>query len=207
MMHDALLKDKQPLFATLAREAQSCGLCAELRERTAVLSDLNGNLNPRVLFIGEAPGRNGGDRTRIPFSGDASGQSFQKLIDSIDLKREEIFITNSVLCNPRKESGANRKPSKQESQNCNAFLRRQLEVLKPSIIATLGGVALEALKSIEYHEFGLKNDAGKICSWNDKLLIPLYHPSPQVLASHRRFHEQLLDYQTVAHALARLNER
>ena len=203
-MHDALLKDKQTLFANLAREAQICGLCPELHERTAVLSELNGNLNPLVMFIGEAPGRNGGDRTRRPFSGDASGQNFQKLIDAIDLKREDIFITNSVLCNPRKESGANRKPTRVESRNCNAFLRRQLDVLKPAIVATLGSVALEALKTIEYHDFSLRTTAGKICRWNDRLLIPLYHPSPQVLASHRRFDEQITDYRAVAQALAEI---
>lgn len=205
-MHDALTKDKQRFFAELVGESQTCGLCENLRERTAVLSRLNGNLDPLVLFIGEAPGRNGGDRTRTPFSGDASGANFQKLIDSIDLKREQIFITNSVLCNPRKESGANRKPSRQESQNCSAFLRRQLEVLNPSIVATLGSVALEALKMIEYHEFSLKMNAGNVLNWNEQLLVPLYHPSPQVLASHRRMSQQLVDYKAIETALSQTND-
>lgn len=201
MMHDAHLKNKQSLFSALISEAQCCKLCQALRERTAVLSELNGNLNPRVFFIGEAPGRNGGDRTRMPFSGDASGANFQKLIDSIHLRREEIFVTNSVLCNPRLESGANRKPNKLESANCSGFLRRQIEIVNPSIIATLGSVALEALKTIQYHQFTLKAEAGKILPWHGRLLIPLYHPSPQVTASHRRMNEQLIDYQVIAEAL------
>lgn len=204
MMHVPPVKDKQRLFAELVSETNSCTLCADLRERTAVLSDHNGNLSAKVLFIGEAPGRNGGDRTRKPFSGDASGANFQKFIDSINLNRADIFITNSVLCNPRKSSGANRKPTQIEIKNCSTFLRRQIELLSPHVVATLGAVALEALKSLAYHEYNLKQDAGKILEWNGALLVPLYHPSPQVLASHRRFDEQLKDYRGVAEAVRRI---
>lgn len=206
MMHDASAKNKQSFFAELVSEAQSCGLCPDLRERTAVLSDLNGTLDPLVVFVGEAPGRQGGDRTRMPFSGDASGANFQKLIDSIELKREQIFITNSVLCNPRKTSGANRQPTRLEKINCAAFLRRQLEIINPAVIATLGSVALEALKTIQYHEFSLRQNAGTVCQWNDRLLVPLYHPSPQVIASHRRMREQIEDYKAVAVALQQNDE-
>ena len=95
--------------------------------RLAVLSGRNGSLSPRVLFIGEAPGRQGGDRTRVPFSGDQSGRNFGRYLSSINLTREEIFITNAALCNPRKGSGANRKPTAAEVFNCSPFLRRQLE--------------------------------------------------------------------------------
>lgn len=203
MMHDARTKNKQGLFLKLVKEAQKCVLCENLRERTAVLSERNGNLHAKVLFIAEAPGRNGGDRTRIPLVGDASGVNFQKFIDSIELKREDIFITNSVLCNPRKPSGANRNPTKKEIANCSAFLRRQFELLKPQVVVTLGSVALEAVKAVAYHNFSLKQDAGRVLEWNGVLLVPLYHPSPQVLASHRRENEQLQDYQAVAEALRR----
>ena len=169
--------------------------------RTAVLSELNGSVAARVMFIGEAPGRQGGDRTRVPFSGDQSGRNFGRYIASISLRREEIFITNSVLCNPRKESGANRKPSVAESLNCAAFLRRQIELVAPRIVVTLGAVALAALCRIEYHQFSLKDSAGRVCRWNGRLLVPLYHPSPQVLASHRREEAQLRDYGAVARAI------
>ena len=69
---------------------------------------------------------------------------------------------------------------------------------------TLGTVALEALKLIHYHEFTLKNDAAKIRRWNDRLLIPLYHPSPQVLITSRKEKAQLRDYQVVARAMRRI---
>jgi uracil-DNA glycosylase len=188
-------------FLKLAREAQNCRRCEAMCDKTAVLSELNGNLNPKVFFIAEAPGRQGADRTRRPFSGDKSGANFQILLDSINLKREEIFITNTVLCSPRKPSGANRKPSKREIKNCADFLEKTIDLIKPQIIVTLGSVALEALKTIEYHQIILRMDAGKIFRWQTRRLVPLYHPSPQVVASHRRMTEQLEDFKAVAEAI------
>ncbi|MEZ5426629.1 MAG: uracil-DNA glycosylase [Pyrinomonadaceae bacterium] len=194
---------KRKRFLELSREAQKCLTCEAMRDKTAVLSELNGHLSPKVFFIAEAPGRQGADRTRRPFWGDKSGENFQRFLDSIELRREQIFITNAVLCSPRKPSGANRNPKKSEVRNCSDFLRRTIELINPKIIATLGSVALEALKLLEYHQLSLKTDVGKIQRWNGRLLIPLYHPSPQVLASHRRESEQLEDYQVLARAIGR----
>ncbi|HEX8737019.1 MAG TPA: uracil-DNA glycosylase [Pyrinomonadaceae bacterium] len=175
-----------------------------MTERTAVLSELNGSLQPKVFFLAEAPGRQGGNRTRKPFSGDKSGANFQVLLDSIQLKREEIFITNSALCNPHTATGANRKPTKTEIKNCSGFLQKTIEIINPKIIVTLGGVALEALKLIEYHQFTLRLNAAEILAWNARILLPLYHPSPQVIASHRRMNEQLADFQILARAIEKV---
>src|SRR5438034_10968680 len=120
-------------FARLVADAAACTLCPALCGRAAVLSELNGPLNARVMFIGEAPGRKGADRTRVPFSGDQSGKNFDRFLDSIGLQRSEIFITSAALCNPRKESGANRRPSAAELRNCSDFLRRTIELVDPSI--------------------------------------------------------------------------
>lgn len=188
-------------FLKLSEKAQNCRKCEAMRDKTAVLSELNGSLNPKVFFIAEAPGRQGADRTRKPFSGDKSGANFQKLLDSINLKREEIFITNTVLCSPRSETGANRKPSKKEIKNCTDFLAATINLINPKIIVTLGSVALEALKTIEYHQIILKADTAKILRWNERILIPLYHPSPQVIASRRREFEQLEDFKSVERAI------
>ena len=201
------LEQKRALFATLVAEAAACRRCEAMCGRTAVLSERNGSVAARVMFIGEAPGRQGGDRTRVPFSGDQSGHNFTRYIASINLTRDEIFITNSVLCNPRKESGANRKPSVGESVNCAAFLSRQIELVEPRVVVTLGAVALAALSRIEYHQFSLKDSAGRVYEWNGRLLVPLYHPSPQVLASHRREDAQLRDYRAVARAIRHSNTR
>jgi uracil-DNA glycosylase len=169
--------------------------------RSAVLSERNGRTGARVMFVGEAPGRQGGDRTRVPFSGDQSGRNFSRYLASISLAREEVFITNAALCNPRTETGANRRPTRVEVANCSEFLRRQVATIGPEVVVTLGAVSLAALRSVEYHRLTLKENVGEIHEWAGRLLVPLYHPSPQVLASHRREAAQLEDYKSVARAL------
>jgi uracil-DNA glycosylase family 4 len=170
-------------------------------DRTAVLSHLNGNPDARVMFIGEAPGRKGADRTHIPFSGDQSGKNFERFLTAAGLNRADIFVTSAALCNPRSASGANRRPNSAEIRNCSDFLRRTIELIQPAIIVTLGTVALEALKLIHYHEFTLRSDAAKVRRWNDRTLIPLYHPSPQVLITSRDEQAQLRDYRVVARTI------
>ena len=143
-------KDKE--FARLIAEAATCVRCPAMCERTAVFSELNGSVDARVMFIGEAPGRKGADRTRVPFSGDQSGKNFDRFLASVGLARSEIFITSAALCNPRTATGANRRPTSAELHNCSDFLQRTIELIDPRVIVTLGGVALEALKSIESHQ-------------------------------------------------------
>jgi DNA polymerase len=189
---------KKEGFNELVKDAAGCTLCPAMCGRSAVLSELNGSPEARIMFIGEAPGRKGADRTRVPFSGDQSGANLDRFLNSINLTRKEIFITSAALCNPRSESGANRKPTQKELSNCSNFLRRTIELVDPRVIVTLGSVALEALKRIQYHELSLKTAAAQIHSWNNRVLVPIYHPSPQVLASHRREAEQLRDYAVVA---------
>jgi uracil-DNA glycosylase family 4 len=185
-------KEKQ--FTELGKEARKCVICPDMTDKIAVLSEMNGNINPKVMFIAEAPGRQGADRTRKPFSGDNSGKNFQTLLDSINLKREDIFITNAVLCSPRKPSGANRRPKKSEMNNCASYLERTINLIDPPIIVTLGTVSLESLKKIEDHDLKIKENVATVIKWNKYKLIPLYHPSPQVIASHRTMEQQLADY-------------
>ena len=187
-------------FATLVAEAAACVRCPAMCERAAVLSERNGSVDAPVMFIGEAPGRKGADRTRVPFSGDQSGKNFDRFLESAGLARSEIFITSAALCNPRSATGANRRPTSAELRNCSDFLKRTIELVDPRVIVTLGGVALEALKSIESHPFTLKDDAAKLREWNGRTLVPLYHPSPQVLITSRDERAQLRDYEAVARA-------
>lgn len=188
-------------FEILTREAADCIRCERMTERQAVLGPLNGSLRPKVMFVAEAPGRNGADRTRIPFHGDTSGKNFETLLASIQLTREEIFITNSVMCSPRKASGANDKPTRTEIRNCSDYLQRTIALLDPPVIATLGAVALDALKLIEPHEYRLRDHAAQVLDWNGRRLIPLYHPSPQVIITVRPLARQIEDFKTLAAAI------
>lgn len=203
----ALLKSES--FGALAAEASVCTRCPAMCRKTAVLSELNGSLDAQVLFIGEAPGRKGADRTRIPFSGDQSGKNFDRYLASINLTRDQIFITSAALCNPQTGSGANRRPTQREISNCSEFLRRTIELVNPQVVISLGSVALDALRRLSPHELTLKVHTAQMHSWNGRILMPIYHPSPQVLASHRREEEQLGDYKLVGQVIRRLklNER
>jgi uracil-DNA glycosylase len=188
-------------FEVLAAEARACRVCPNLADKTAVLSELNGTLTPKIMFIGEAPGRVGADRTRRPFYGDKSGNNFQALLDSIGLSRDDIFITSAVMCSPRSATDANRRPTRSEIKNCAAHLERVLALIDPPVVATLGAVALEALKLIAYHEFTLREHAGMVQNWSDRTLVPLYHPSPQVVASQRGLAMQLGHFEILGRIL------
>src|SRR5882672_450965 len=151
-------------FKRLAGEAGRCRLCERMCERRAVLSERNGTLRPCVMFIAEAPGRRGGDRTRIPLTGDLSGRNFEIFLSATGLTRQQIFITNAVLCNPR-QGERNARPTAAEVANCRPFLARQIELLEPPLVATLGGVALAAITAIEPHSLSLARDVGRVIDW------------------------------------------
>ncbi len=170
-------------FAALVRDAQACRACPRMEGRRRVLTPANGPLSARVLFIAEAPGRLGGDKGGVPLTGDASGRNFLRYLMAAGLKREDVFVTNAALCNPRTERGTNAPPSASELRACSSFLARTLDVVQPQIIATLGSKALAALHLISPHSYTLRDHAAVAVSWNGQTLYPLYHPSPQVAIS------------------------
>jgi uracil-DNA glycosylase family 4 len=137
-----------------------------------------GNLKSKVVFIGEAPGKKEA-QTGKPFCG-ASGRILDELLDSIDIKRGDVYITNIVKDRPQD----NRDPDKEEIIMYGPFLDEQLEIIKPKIIATLGRFSMEYIMK----KFGLENKLdviskmhGKVfktkTSWGEVQIIPLYHPA------------------------------
>jgi len=175
--------DPETEFANLVREVQACRACSRMEGRRRVLSPANGPLGARVLFIAEAPGRFGAEKGGIPLSGDASGRNFLRYLAAAGMTREEVFVTNAALCNPRTVRGTNAPPSPAELRNCAPFLRRTLAVVQPDVIVTLGNKALAALNLIEPHAYTLRQHAATEVAWNGHTLFPLYHPSPQVVIS------------------------
>lgn len=174
---------QEALFIALVGDAQACRACPRMEGRRRVLSPANGPLSARVLFIAEAPGRLGGDKGGVPLTGDASGRNFLRYLTAAGLLREDVFVTNAALCNPRTERGTNAPPSASELRACSAFLSRTLDVVQPQIIATLGSKALAALHLIRPHGYTLRTAAATAVPWNGQTLFPLYHPSPQVVVS------------------------
>ncbi len=116
--------DRLAAFSQLCADAAACQRCPMMVGRPRLLSSANGGPGARVVFIGEAPGRLGGDRTGVPFSGDQSGRNFERLLVAAGLARAEVFVTNTILCSPRDERGRNRGPSRQELASCGDLLAR-----------------------------------------------------------------------------------
>ncbi len=191
------------IFSQLVAEAQACRACPRMEGRRRVLTTANGLLTARVLFVAEAPGRFGGDRGGIPLTGDASGRNFTRYLAAAGMHREDVFVTNAVLCNPRTPRGTNAPPSPVEMRNCSSFLQRTLEIIRPRIIATLGSKALLALSQIAPHAYTLREHAATLVPWGNYALFPLYHPSPQVAVSPtgRTHAAQEADYRTLAQIL------
>lgn len=172
--------------------------------RTRVLSFNNGVVNPTsgVMFIAEAPGRNGADRTGVPLRGDPTGVNFERLLNHIHWLREDVFITNCVLCNPRDEAGNNDEPTDQELEHCSFNLEQTIRLVDPRVVVTLGAKALMALNLIERHDHTLSGSVAKPQRWWYRTLFPLYHPSPRVLGirSLARMEQDFIKLKEVANA-------
>jgi len=185
--------NKDVEFDNLVAKVKKCDRCARMCSRERVLSRENGNLNAKVIFIAEAPGRLGAECTGIPLKGDQTGKNFEILLEHIGWKREDVFITNSILCNPQ-ENNKNVCPNKDELINCIEYLTKILEIINPVVIVTLGIYALNALKIIRPHKYILNDYIAQKISWNSKFLVPLYHMSPITINCHRSFDEQKGDF-------------
>jgi DNA polymerase len=165
--------------------------------RTRALGPGNGPLDARALFVAEAPGRLGADLTGVPLSGDQTGRNFEALLASAGLDRQRVFITNAVLCNPRRPDGRNDRPRPVELGNCSEHLRAVVDLVDPTWVVSLGRVALDALGLIERHELVLARDVGVATAWYGRWLVPLYHPGPRALIR-RSLVRQATDYAALA---------
>jgi uracil-DNA glycosylase family 4 len=180
-----------------------------LFDRRKVLSTSNGTVDSKVLFVAEAPGRLGADRTGIPLYGDRTGDNFEMLLGNIGWRREDIFITNAVLCNPKQENGNNGTPTPDEIANCSAYLEMVIALICPEVIVTLGAAALNALDRLSPHGIELRQGVAKLTPWRSAWLFPLYHPGPRAMV-HRSQVKQRSDFillSKIVHPVKGLNKR
>ncbi len=124
-----------------------------------------------VMFVGIAPGRFGGDRTGVPFSGDRSGRMLREMIRRAGLRR--VFITNLVRCNPRDAAGRNRDPSAREIANCRDHLMRELEMVHPRIVVCLGRIAWRELVG---RDAAFDPHSAKAVLRDGATYVAIYHP-------------------------------
>ena len=146
---------------------RSCTLCPLAETRTNAVPG-EGPVSARILIIGEAPGRNE-DSKGVPFVGRA-GNILDDLLEGIGVARDEVFITNIVKCRPP----GNRDPLPGEIDSCQPYLVRQLEIIRPKVICTLGRFAAQCLLNTKAPLSRLR---GKLSDYNGIPLIPTYHPA------------------------------
>jgi len=200
------MKEIEVKFDKLCKDVHNCILCQRMEGSQRVLNRSVGALNAKIMFIGEAPGRLGADDTGVPFHGDKSGHNFEELIEFAGINRSDIYITNAVLCNPKDEKGNNGTPNSSELTNCSTFLIEQINLINPEIIVTLGSNALAATNIIEHHSLSLKLNVRTANKWQNRILIPLYHPGQRAMMS-RSMANQRSDYQFVSDFIKKIGTK
>ena len=159
-------KPNTPLW-NFMREIRNCTRCALGKTRTKFVFG-DGNEHADIMFIGEAPGADE-DRTGIPFVGRA-GKLLNKLLERIQLKREDVFIANILKCRPPQ----NRDPLPSEVQACIPYLYKQIDLIEPEIIVALGRVAAQNLLNTTA---SLKQMRGRLWQYRGVDMIVTYHPA------------------------------
>jgi uracil-DNA glycosylase family 4 len=148
-------------------EVRGCTLCRLCETRTKTVFG-EGDADAKIFFIGEGPGENE-DLTGRPFVGKA-GQLLDKMIGAMGLRREQVFIANIVKCRPPN----NRGPAPDEVGTCTPYLERQLEIIRPRVIVTLG---LPAAKYMLQENSTMGKLRGRWHSWREIKLMPTFHPA------------------------------
>jgi len=151
----------------LEAKVAKCKKCPLWEQRTNTVFG-SGNKKAKLLFVGEAPGREE-DLQGLPFVGRA-GQLLTKILASVGLSREEVYITNILKCRPPN----NRDPKEEEVSACEPYLARQIELIKPVLICALGRVAGQNLLK---RNASLTYLRGGIHYYNDIMVVVTYHPA------------------------------
>jgi DNA polymerase len=150
----------------VAAQAAVCTKC-ELQFSRKLAVPGEGPADAEIMFIGEGPGFHENEQCR-PFVG-AAGQFLEELLASINLKRQQVYITNVVKCRPP----GNRDPQTEELEACSGYLERQILAINPKVIVTLGRYSMARFlpnaKISEIH--------GQAIRVHGRLIVPMYHPA------------------------------
>jgi uracil-DNA glycosylase family 4 len=150
-----------------ANEVKGCTRCCLCERRTNTVFG-EGDPNAKIVFVGEGPGENE-DLQGRPFVGRA-GDLLNKMIAGMGLKREQVYICNIVKCRPP----GNRVPAPDEVATCTPYLERQLEIIRPQTIVTLG---LPAMQYMLQTKTSMGRMRGQWQQWRGIKLMPTYHPA------------------------------
>jgi DNA polymerase len=184
---------KTAAFADLRQRAMACGKCSHLASSRKNVVFGVGDINAQLMFVGEAPGADE-DIQGEPFVGKA-GQLLTKIIETMGLRRDSVYIANILKCRPDTpgQASGNRKPTAEEMQTCIPFLHEQIDLIKPQVLVALGGTAVEGLLG---KTVGIMKLRGNWQTYRGIPLMPTYHPAyvlrNQALSEKRRVWEDML---------------
>ena len=153
-----------PQFHEEIKDCKKCGLC---QSRTHVVFG-DGNPNADIVFVGEAPGLNE-DLQAKPFVG-AAGKLLSDLLKRIELDRNDVYIANVIKCRPPD----NRNPQKVEIEACLPYLWKQIEIINPRVVCTLGNFAAQALLG---KKVAITKVRGQHFQVNNFYVFPMLHPA------------------------------
>ena len=183
--------NRRELLKEVFAQAQGCTRCAELAATRKTVVFGAGNADAELMFVGEAPGASEDERG-LPFVGRA-GKLLDSLLSEIGLERADVFIANVLKCRPP----GNRDPLPVEIQNCDAYLLRQVELIEPKVICTLGNFSTKLLRG---DPTGITRVHGQpevlTVGTRAVRLYPIYHPAaalytPRMLETLREDFAQL----------------
>ena len=191
------LDEQQAHLAAIATEIAQCTACPLHRSRTKTVPG-EGPANAEIMMIGEGPGQRE-DALGRPFVG-PSGDLLERWLAATGLRREQVFIGNVVKCRPPE----NRDPAPDEIAACAAFLDRQIAVIQPKLIATLGRHSMNKFfpggKITRIHGIrGVKRDG-------ERVYLPLFHPA-YVLRNENAAPDALADIKLIPRLIERLKQR
>jgi DNA polymerase len=163
---------------------RACARCPALAASRSRIVHGYGDPSARIVFVGEAPGRHGADRTGVPFSGDKSGRVLQRMLIELGLSAElapvdrpqlRCFVTNVVRCCPP----GNRTPTPREQASCAPFLAAELETIDPRIIVPIGLPALRAVARLYLNQTPrvIRPLHATPIHCAGRVIVPLIHPA------------------------------
>ncbi len=163
--------ERRELLKAVYEEARGCVRCPLHQTRTTVVFGA-GDADAELMFVGEAPGATE-DRLGLPFVGQA-GKLLDKLLQEIGLGRADVFVANAVKCRPPD----NRDPHPREIETCQDYLHRQIDLIEPTVICTLGNFSTKLLRG---DATGISRVHGqaevRVLGSRAVRLYPLYHPA------------------------------
>jgi DNA polymerase len=180
-----------PTLEEIRNELGNCQRCKLHRTRRTIVFG-EGNSKARLMLIGEGPGYDEDVQGR-PFVGKA-GQLLTKILQAIEVKREEVYITNIIKCRPPQ----NRNPEADEIESCRPFLLSQIHAIKPKVICALGTFSAQTLLKTDVKITALR---GKAYDFSGIQLFPTYHPA-YLLRNPEKKREVWEDMKLIAKVLA-----